>query len=100
MEQEAVLCMICQKPIPARAERYRRGEGNLHLGCDERRAGIDIVVKRVLGHQWTEQGGCTLFVEGEVGQTVRMTWRVTLPTAADVAAVKAIIAPIPGGQPG
>ena len=91
MTQDPVLCLVCQNPIPAQADRFERAGGAVHLECDQRRPPVDITIMRVLGHQPNAQGGCTLIFEGEVGGTVQTAWRLTLPTGREVAAVQAIV---------
>lgn len=91
METDDALCLICKNPFARGARRYRRAGGHIHFECDERRKGFDLVVRRVLGHRPNAAGGCTLFLEGELGGTIRTSRNLTLPMSAEMTAVKTLL---------
>lgn len=56
---------------------------------------MEIVVRQVIGYRWHPEGGCSVFVEAELGGTVRDRHELRLATAAEVAALRAILAAPP-----
>ncbi len=50
-----------------------------------------MIVEMIEASLWNLDGGCTLFFGGDIGGGQYGTAKVTLPTAADVQKLKAIL---------